>query len=48
MVRSDLLVFQTKGSMRLSKEEAEELLSRTTSDCDGLYSKDDLINILTC
>ena len=47
-LRSDLQMFQTKGSMRLSTEEAEELLARTTPDCDGLYSRDDLIHILTC
>ena len=34
--------------MRLSLEEAEELLARTAPDFDGLYSRDDLINILTC
>ena len=34
--------------MRLSVSEVDELISRVDPDSDGLYSKDDFINLLTC
>ena len=41
------ICFQTKGSMKLTEEEATELLERVAPGRDGLYIKEDFINILT-
>ena len=42
-----LLLFQTKGTMKLTVEEATELLDRVAAGRDGLYIKEDFINIMT-
>ena len=40
-------VLQTKGSMKLTLEEGKELIDRVAPGRDGLYIKEDFINILT-
>ena len=41
------IVLQTKGSMKLTLEEGKELIDRVAPGRDGLYIKEDFINILT-